>query len=141
MPQKGNYAQFAKEVFWNPENMVNIVVLVLGDVGRSPRMQYHALSLANRSGSGEMGEQSQEDLVYLVGYSGSACLDAIESHPRIKFCRFSPLSGLEFLRIIFPLYLLLKVVYLSLMLLIVTTWWLPTVRHSSFISGKENEHS
>ena len=28
----------------------NFVVLVLGDVGRSPRMQYHTLSLANLPG-------------------------------------------------------------------------------------------
>ena len=34
------------------------VVLVLGDVGRSPRMQYHALSLS----------QSNTSHVYLVGY-------------------------------------------------------------------------
>ena len=25
----------------------NVVVMVLGDIGRSPRMQYHSLSLAN----------------------------------------------------------------------------------------------
>src|SRR4051812_42659712 len=36
-----------------------VVVLVLGDIGRSPRMQYHAISLAN-NGWG----------VDLIGYDG-----------------------------------------------------------------------
>lgn len=36
-----------------------VVVVVLGDIGRSPRMQYHALSIARKGG-----------LVDLVGYDG-----------------------------------------------------------------------
>jgi beta-1,4-mannosyltransferase len=36
-----------------------VQVVVLGDLGRSPRMQYHALSIANHGGS-----------VHLVGYQG-----------------------------------------------------------------------
>jgi beta-1,4-mannosyltransferase len=38
-------------------------VIVLGDLGRSPRMQYHALALA-----------SQGAEVDLVGYTGARCL-------------------------------------------------------------------
>ena len=38
---------------------VRVVVLVLGDIGRSPRMQYHALSIARKGG-----------VVDLVGYNG-----------------------------------------------------------------------
>ena len=34
-------------------------VVVLGDIGRSPRMQYHALSIADHGGK-----------VYLIGYQG-----------------------------------------------------------------------
>lgn len=34
-------------------------VVVLGDIGRSPRMQYHALSIAKHGGK-----------VYLIGYQG-----------------------------------------------------------------------
>ena len=37
-----------------------IQVLVLGDVGRSPRMQYHAISIAKNGG-----------LVNLIGYIGA----------------------------------------------------------------------
>ncbi len=37
-----------------------VVVLVLGDIGRSPRMQYHALSIAKKGAT-----------VDLVGYNGS----------------------------------------------------------------------
>ena len=34
-----------------PPARKNFAVLVLGDVGRSPRMQYHAVSLANIPGN------------------------------------------------------------------------------------------
>jgi beta-1,4-mannosyltransferase len=40
-----------------------VLIVVLGDIGRSPRMQYHALSIAKHGGK-----------VFLVGYQGmSAC--------------------------------------------------------------------
>ena len=61
----------------------HVVVLVLGDVGRSPRMQYHAMSLA-----------SHGVRVTLVGYSGERCISAIENSPRVTSHRFAPpLSG------------------------------------------------
>jgi beta-1,4-mannosyltransferase len=40
-----------------------VQVVVLGDIGRSPRMQYHALSIAKHGGR-----------VFLIGYQG-ACLE------------------------------------------------------------------
>ena len=43
----------------NPQDE-RVQVLVLGDIGRSPRMQYHAISLA------KMGRR-----VDLIGYKGS----------------------------------------------------------------------
>ncbi len=49
----------------NDEIMKNgktAAVLVVGDAGRSPRMQYHTLSLANIAGM---------ERVYLVGFSGN----------------------------------------------------------------------
>ena len=49
------------------------VVLVVGDVGRSPRMQYHALSLA-RAGQH----------VTLVGLPGEMCVPELESCPLIS---------------------------------------------------------
>lgn len=47
---------------------MRVAVLVLGDVGRSPRMQYHALSLASHNGTD----------VVLVGYSGERCVPELE---------------------------------------------------------------
>lgn len=59
-----------------------MVVLVLGDVGRSPRMQYHAMSLA-----------SHGVRVTLVGYTGERCVSAVEGSPLVTSHRFdSPLS-------------------------------------------------
>lgn len=39
----------------------SVQVLVLGDIGRSPRMQYHALSIAKHGG-----------FVQVIGYAGSS---------------------------------------------------------------------
>lgn len=50
-------------------------VLVLGDIGRSPRMQYHVLSLAEMAGK----------TVHVVAYGGSACLSSLAQHPRVHF--------------------------------------------------------
>lgn len=62
----------------------HVVVLVMGDVGRSPRMQYHAMSLA-----------SHGVRVTLIGYSGERCITAVEDSPRIDTSRRfdPPLSG------------------------------------------------
>lgn len=50
-----------------------IIILVLGDLGRSPRMNYHALSLAN----GGLD-------VELCGYTETPVMEAVNVHPRIK---------------------------------------------------------
>ena len=62
----------------NTETRVAIV-LVLGDVGRSPRMQYHALSLA-RAGTHR---------VFLVGYSGERAVPAVEAEENIVQVRLT----------------------------------------------------
>lgn len=41
------------------EKKVSVQILVLGDIGRSPRMQYHALSIARHGGH-----------VQFIGYQG-----------------------------------------------------------------------
>lgn len=41
----------------------SVQILVLGDIGRSPRMQYHALSIARNGGT-----------VVIIGYKGKICL-------------------------------------------------------------------
>ena len=51
-------------------------VIVLGDLGRSPRMQYHAVSLA------EAGSE-----VELIGLEGAAVIPAVASHARIHVHR------------------------------------------------------
>src|SRR5690349_14797745 len=43
----------------NPEPEITVQVLVLGDIGRSPRMQYHAMSIAKHGGR-----------VDVIGYQG-----------------------------------------------------------------------
>jgi hypothetical protein len=43
----------------NPKVATSVQVLVLGDIGRSPRMQYHAISIAKNGGQ-----------VDLIGYRG-----------------------------------------------------------------------
>lgn len=52
----------------------NVCVVVLGDIGRSPRMQYHSLSLA------QMGH-----FVDIVGYGESEPLDEIKTTPLIFY--------------------------------------------------------
>ncbi|KAG0636072.1 hypothetical protein HOY80DRAFT_1011516 [Tuber brumale] len=59
-----------------------VVVLVLGDIGRSPRMQYHALSIARKGG-----------LVELVGYDESAPRPELTDNPNIKMCPLPPPPG------------------------------------------------
>lgn len=49
-------------------------VVVLGDLGRSPRMQYHCLSLAS------MPAKSVE----FVGYAGEQCTPALEAATNIR---------------------------------------------------------
>ena len=56
-------------------------VIVLGDLGRSPRMQYHAVSLAD--GGGE---------VDLIGLEGAPPIPAIAAHPRIHVHRLADRS-------------------------------------------------
>lgn len=43
----------------NHEPKISVQVLVLGDIGRSPRMQYHAISIAKHGGR-----------VDVIGYKG-----------------------------------------------------------------------
>lgn len=76
-------SRYARGIKGDRPNQKRVVVVVLGDVGRSPRMQYHAVSLA-----------SHEVRVSLVGYEGERCISAIENDARITCHRFTPpLSG------------------------------------------------
>ena len=60
--------------------MVHVAVLVVGDIGRSPRMQYHALSLS----------KLDDMQVSLVGYRGEQCIDQVETTSTITKYTFTP---------------------------------------------------
>jgi beta-1,4-mannosyltransferase len=59
--------------------MSHIVVIVLGDTGRSPRMQYHALSLSNCKDTNR---------VTLIGNCGEKCTPAVSQKSNIFDLRF-----------------------------------------------------
>ncbi len=63
----------------NPEGMQRVAIVVLGDVGRSPRMQYHALALA------ESGAE-----VDLIAYTGTQPIRALRDHRRIRLHPLRP---------------------------------------------------
>ena len=80
----------------------HVVVLVLGDVGRSPRMQYHAISLA----------EMPNTKVTLVGYTGERCVSQIYEQPNIQLYTFTPFGIAKRLpRSLFPLYAPFKVIF------------------------------
>lgn len=56
-----------------------IAVIVLGDFGRSPRMQHHALSLAQHGRS-----------VHVVAHSGTAAHPRVSAHPHITVHTLEP---------------------------------------------------
>ncbi|KAA8524092.1 hypothetical protein F0562_010477 [Nyssa sinensis] len=84
-------------------------VVVLGDIGRSPRMQYHALSLARQA--------SLE--VDIVAYGGSDPHSAVLEHQCIHIYKMTqwPTIPRSLPKILYPLMLLLKPFVQFLMLL------------------------
>ncbi|KAJ4366551.1 mannosyltransferase [Ascochyta clinopodiicola] len=79
-----------------------VQIVVLGDIGRSPRMQYHALSIAKHGGR-----------VFLVGYQESEIHPDIVSSPLIEVVPLVPAPS--FLRssskLLFPILAPLKVLW------------------------------
>ena len=90
---------------------LHFVVVVLGDVGRSPRMQYHALSLL------QLGDHVT---VSLVGYTGEVLIEELQVYyattERLHVVRFQ-VPAPEGLRKIRLLYFAWRVVSMSLWLL------------------------
>lgn len=83
------------------QRKIRVTVVVLGDVGRSPRMQYHALALAS-----SLAE------VDLVGYAGSTPHRAVREHAHITFHLLRPpvlRQQHRLPRLLFLAYSLLKV--------------------------------
>ncbi|KAJ2094793.1 mannosyltransferase, partial [Coemansia sp. S142-1] len=98
-----------------------VAVLVLGDIGRSPRMQYHALSLAKAGHS-----------VDLIGYPGSTPMEGILASPNITIRHLPtpPQPPPSAPRVLFYLFAPLKVVYQ----LVVLFWTiLATIKRPDFI--------
>jgi beta-1,4-mannosyltransferase len=58
--------------------MAHVVVVVLGDTGRSPRMQYHAISLS------QVPEISK---VTLLGYEGEPCNEILKNTNNVNDVR------------------------------------------------------
>ena len=84
------------------ELATSVVVLVLGDIGRSPRMQYHATSIAAHGGS-----------VDLVGYLESDVLPEIRASRLINIVPLTPVPAKLQTRskALFPFMAPLKVIY------------------------------
>jgi beta-1,4-mannosyltransferase len=59
------------------DRRTRVAVVVVGDIGRSPRMQYHALALADAGAE-----------VDLIGVAGSAPFAGVRSHPGIHLHAF-----------------------------------------------------
>lgn len=62
----------------------NVCVVVLGDIGRSPRMQYHAISFAK-----------EEFTVNIIGYPGSLPMKEIRENARIRIHYLRPPPELQ----------------------------------------------
>ncbi|KAK6157477.1 hypothetical protein DH2020_011725 [Rehmannia glutinosa] len=128
-------------------------VVVLGDIGRSPRMQYHALSLAR---------QAFLD-VDIVAYGGSDPHISVLEHPSIHIHKMPqwPTIPRSFPKILRPLLLILKPIFQFLVLLwylcvkipapdafivqnppsvptLVVVKWASWLRHSAFIVDWHN---
>lgn len=90
--------------------MPEYVVVVLGDLGRSPRMQNHAVCLSKLPNS----------RVHLVGYNESPLFAELQNNDKIVIHPIKPFWNLP--RYLFPVYAPLKILWLlfQLMLLIFT---------------------
>ncbi|KAK9463371.1 uncharacterized protein V1516DRAFT_17142 [Lipomyces oligophaga] len=79
------------------------IVLVLGDIGRSPRMQYHVLSLV------ETGFE-----VHFCGYTESPPLQAITDSPNVVIHSIKPAEDLGYLdKLPFVFRAVVKVIFLT----------------------------
>lgn len=105
------YTLFANKTMTPQVQPYNIVVIVLGDLGRSPRMQYQTLSLLQ-----------QGHKVHFVGYTGEALIDAMqkfEHNGQLSVVRFPSMKILDtssFRLFTWPLYLLWRIVSLTALL-------------------------
>ncbi|GAB5360544.1 hypothetical protein AAMO2058_000637000 [Amorphochlora amoebiformis] len=89
-------------------------VLVLGDIGRSPRMQYHAKSLADM-------KRAEVDL---VGYDGAELRPEVDDDPRIRVHHLHKFA-LPLPRLLYMLFAPIKVVLQVMQLFYLLLFQLP----------------
>lgn len=65
---------------------MHVAVIVLGDLGRSPRMQYHTCSLQN---------MTEVDMVSLIGYEGEDCVQTIKESKKVSVHRLTSVDKNE----------------------------------------------
>ncbi|KAL2837778.1 glycosyl transferases group 1-domain-containing protein [Aspergillus pseudoustus] len=96
------------------EPKTTVQVLVLGDIGRSPRMQYHALSIARGGGK-----------VDIIGYHDSEVHPDISSYPDISIVPLPPHPSLlqTSNKLLFLLFGPLKVLFQ-----VISLWWILAYR-------------
>jgi beta-1,4-mannosyltransferase len=93
----------AKKQKQHEHSKLHVVVVVLGDVGRSPRMQYHALSLVKA-----------QHTVTLVGYTGEEVIAELENQELLNLVRFRvPVPKLLQQKVLLPIYYLWRIASLS----------------------------
>ena len=73
---------------------MRICVVVLGDIGRSPRMQYQSLSLAE-----------QGHVVDILGYGGSQVLADVKTNDNIRVHHLPQVPAIPVIRMRFLTYL------------------------------------
>lgn len=66
---------------------MRLCVVVLGDIGRNPRMQYHSIAIADNNNS-----------VDIIGYAGSDVLKAVESNQSIRIHHLPHVRSIPFIR-------------------------------------------
>jgi len=85
----------------------HVLVIVLGDIGRSPRMQYHALSLLEHGHCVSLIGYEGEDLIPQLNGGEQSIKEVHEG--KLNVARFSPYSPPPFVRrIALPVYLILR---------------------------------
>jgi beta-1,4-mannosyltransferase len=80
---RGSTGKRPSPIVASSKSEVTVQIVVLGDIGRSPRMQYHALSIAKHGG-----------YVDLIGYNGEFwCLHQNVLSPVATFNEYRQNSG------------------------------------------------
>lgn len=86
------------------EEKLHTVVVVLGDLGRSPRMQYHVLSLLQAGHS-----------VDFVGYTGESLIPALEQFgDQLKLVRFHAPKLYALKELFLPIYFMWRIISLTI---------------------------